>query len=122
MRHGHPAGRRLTSVGDQVEVEGARRVGRMAVAAETGFDAMQGDQGLLQAELGLDEDDAIQIGRVRGVRPGRRSPPARAPHNLQSGLIQALDRRFQERLGGVEFPLQVRSERDDDGLIAMLSR
>jgi hypothetical protein len=120
MRHGHAARRRLTPIGDQVQVEGPGRIRRVAVAAEAGLDAVQGDQRLLQAEQGFDQYDAVQVGRIGRVRPGRRSPPTGPSHDVEPCLVQRCERRFQQRFGRREIALQVRSERDDDGLIAML--
>jgi hypothetical protein len=120
MRYGQASGRRLAPVSDQVEVERSRRIRRMAVSAKAGFDAVQGDQGLFQPELGLDQRDAVQVGRIGRIRPGRRTPPARAPDHLEPRHVQRCDRRLQQSFGRWEIALQIRSERDDDDLIAML--
>lgn len=84
------------TVGDQVEIEGARSVGRPPATPETSFKAQQGVHHLARRNGRIDKGDAVEIVRVRPIGPGRRSPPARASRHVEADVGKPQQGRFQQ--------------------------
>ena len=112
----------LTPIGDQIQVQGARRVGLMARPAEPRLDLMKRIQSVAHVENRLHQGHAVQVGRVVGIGPSGRAPPTRAPHHFQPGIGQSRQRRLEQRLRRSKAAGKVRSEGDDHRLVAMLVR
>ena len=107
------------AVGDQVEVEGARRVGHMPLAPEAALDGVQGVEGLGGVEVGLHDDDAVQEGRRGGIRPGGRAPPGRARDHLQARVFERRERGFQQGLDGIMLAGEIAAQRDDHRIVGV---
>ena len=88
----------MTTVGDQVEVEGSRRVRGVAPASERRFDAHKRLKHLPWLQGRLDKGDAVEIVRLRRFGPSRRAPPSRRPSDLQTDPGQPRQCGFQQRV------------------------
>lgn len=103
------------SVGNQVEVQRARGVQARPLPAEGLLDPAEGGHQRVRSQLGADDDDAVEEGRILGIRPGGRAPPRRTGDHVDALAAKARERRLQRLAAVGPGPLVIAAEGDDDG-------
>lgn len=104
------SGQNCAAVGDQVQVQGPRRIGTAANTAELGLDLLQRRQDLIRAEPGLDKSETVKVVRLLRVWPGRRPPPGRPAKERQTRTRELIQRRLKQVLTGRKLTLQIAAQ------------
>lgn len=99
MRQGERAFQNLAGIIQQIQVQGARRVGDGTSAPEVRFDFMQKCHESKGLKTGLDRRDRVGEGRVMGIGPGLAFIEGRNSSDFDAGSGQRRQRRSQG-LGG----------------------